>query len=110
MAGYAHHVASQKRNRRLMRMARLLFTDVTWPNWVELTSVLIPAKFMVLRRLLAVTLIDIVRVPPRGTSRMNVAFRRCDPGPVMTLRPEVPNVPGAGMAKALTLKNWSFVG
>ena len=64
----------------------------------------IEAKLTMFSRLFAITLIDMPRVPPNERSRVNCAFNMCDPGPVITFRPDVPKVPAAGIANAAVLK------
>ena len=79
-------------------------TATTSPNVGEVTTASMAAYWTALSRLLAVRLRLTVRVPPSRRTRVSRASSWRLPGPMMVLRPAVPNAPGAGAANAAVLK------
>ena len=83
---------------------------VTCPKVGELITVSIDANWTVLRMLLARICTERLRVGPRLRFRVSPAFSTVVPGPMIELRPAVPNVPAAGSEKAAVLKKAAAVG
>ena len=67
----------------------------------------IDANCTVLSTLLASIWIDRPRVWPKLTFRVKPRFITDVPGPMIMLRPALPNVPAAGIENAAVLKNSS---